>query len=126
MSDSRAIKELKTRLRTLKDEEIVLEMEAKEANRKWNAKQNEIKEVKKQIRKLETGVSINIELSEHAMCRYFERVKGVSPEKIMEEILTDEVKQMIETLGPNGKYPIAGGHRLVVKNNRIVTIEPAH
>jgi len=125
MKDSRQIKQLKTQLRTLKDEERVLEIEAKEANRKWNQKQNEVKEVKDEIRKLESGTSVNLELTEHAICRYLERVKGVTPEEIMDEIITDDVKRMVETLGPNGKYPIAGGHRLVVKNNRIVTIEPA-
>ena len=125
MKDSRQIKQLKTQLRTLKDEERTLEMEAKEANRRWNKKQNEVKEIKAEIRKLETGTSVNVELTEHAICRYLERVKGVTPEEIMDEIITEDVKLMIEKLGPNGKYPIKGGHRLVLKNNRVVTIEPA-
>jgi predicted nucleic acid-binding Zn-ribbon protein len=124
MKDSRDIKRLKTKLRTLQDEEHVLEMEAKDANRKWNIKQNEIRELKTQIKKLEGGVSANVQLTEHAICRYLERVKGLTPDDIIDELLTEDVVRMIETLGPNGKYPIKGGYRLVLKNNRIVTIEP--
>lgn len=126
MKDDRQIKQLVTKLHTLQDEQHQLEIDAKEANSKWNKKQNEVRELKAKIRELEGGVSANIQLTEHAICRYLERVKGITPEDIIAEILTPDVVRLIETLGPNGKYPIKGGYRLVLKNNRIVTIEPPH
>lgn len=126
MKDDREIKQLNTKLHTLQDEEHQLKLAAKEANSKWNLKQNEIREIKAKIRALEGGVSANIQLTEHAICRYLERVKGITPDDIIGEILTEDVLKIIETLGPNGKYPIKGGYRLVLKNNKIVTIEPPH
>ena len=43
-------------------------------------------------------------------------------EAIKERVLTNTVKTMIGNMG-NGKYPIDGGGKAVVRNNTIITVE---
>lgn len=93
-----------------------------------------------------------IVVSDHAIIRYLERVKGVDVELIKEaegittacdyevicclkhahnidinsikkEILTDKLKEMISIIG-DAKYPIGHGLRAIVRENTIVTIKP--
>jgi len=63
-----------------------------------------------------------VSVTEHAMLRYLERVKGMDLEALRSEILTDNLKLQIETLG-SGKFPIMRGVMAVVRGKNIVTIE---
>lgn len=62
-----------------------------------------------------------ITISDHAMVRYLERVKGIDIEEIRKEILTENVLDLIKTLGDNGSYPNKN-FKLVVRNKNVVTI----
>lgn len=68
--------------------------------------------------KEEKGITV----SEHAILRYIERVKGIDLKVIEEEIITEELKNNVIALGGNGKYPL-NGCRAIMKNFTIVTIE---
>lgn len=73
----------------------------------------------------ETGRSDELIVSDHAVLRYLERVKGLDIKALRQEILTDELKSLHTRLG-NGKYPIETGSdkgRAVINNNIIVTVE---
>lgn len=61
-------------------------------------------------------------ISEHAMLRYIERIKGINLDEIKTEILTPQLLSTVKTMG-NGKFPSGNGFRAVVKDNTIITIE---
>lgn len=79
---------------------------------------------KKQLSNVNIGIKqlqSNVVITEHILVRYLERVKGIDMEEIKKEILDDELKKQILTLG-SGKFH-RNGFRLIVKNNSIVTVE---
>ena len=59
-------------------------------------------------------------ISEHALLRFFERVKGFDLEQVKAEILTEQVKVLIRQLG-SGVYPV-NGFKIKVKDGTVVTI----
>lgn len=59
-------------------------------------------------------------ITEHAILRYLERVKGVDLEQIKDEMLPAKTKELIKQLG-TGIYPIYGG-KLKVQDNRVITV----
>ena len=61
-----------------------------------------------------------IEVTDHAVLRYLQRVAGVDIEKLREEI-KKETSLAGGVLG-SGKYMIGGGFRAVVSDGRVVTI----
>ena len=62
-------------------------------------------------------------LSEHAILRYLERVKGIDLDAITQEILTEERKEAIRNFG-TVKLPLEKGAKLVVREGTIVTVTP--
>jgi len=61
-------------------------------------------------------------ISEHALLRYIERVKGIDLEVLKKEIMTPQLATLIREMG-NGKHPSGGGFKAIVKNNTVITIE---
>jgi len=74
----------------------------------------------KKMRKMLRGVPLQI--SDHALIRYLERVKGVDLEAIKQEIITEKLLHLYHTLGdgelPNGE----DSTRCVICDGVIVTI----
>ena len=64
-----------------------------------------------------------VEVSDHAVLRYLERVGGVDIEGIRERLVPEHVKEQIKTVGA-GKFPVNGSYVLVVNgpNNAVVTV----
>lgn len=60
--------------------------------------------------------------SQHAFVRYFERVKGIDIQQVEKDIITDDIKNMVETLGGTGEFPHKEGFILVMKDKIITTI----
>ena len=60
-------------------------------------------------------------VSEHAVLRYLERVKGYNIAEVEHAILTPKVLKMIETLGGTGKFP-GDGFTIVMKDYTVTTI----
>lgn len=120
MSDFGKLKQLKTQLNKLRDELAVLKLDVANKQRDCSTKINSIKNIEELIDKLENG-NKTIAVSDHAIMRYFERVKGFNIDDIKKEILSQEVKDLIDKLGGDGKYP-NGEHQVVLKNNIVTTI----
>jgi hypothetical protein len=62
-----------------------------------------------------------LKVTEHAIIRYLERVKGLDIEEIEKEILTDSLKDMVTNLGNTGTFP-GNGFRILMKDGTITTI----
>ncbi len=117
--NSQTLKQLQTRKAklesTIADSKLTLE----DAKSELNKYTSQLASVNNQINQLKDK---DIIISEHAILRYMERVMGVDMEAIKERVLTNTVKTMIGNMG-NGKYPIDGGGKAVVRNNTIITVE---
>lgn len=61
------------------------------------------------------------EVTDHAVIRYLERVRGLDIEGIRSEILSPEVIQQMEVLGTTGKF-VNKNLQIVVKNNKVITV----
>jgi hypothetical protein len=66
-------------------------------------------------------LSQRIVVSEHAILRYLERVRGIDLDDIKKEILPEHVEAQVRTLG-NGTYPVGQTHKARVQNNVITTV----
>jgi chromosome segregation ATPase len=62
-----------------------------------------------------------VSISDHALVRYFERVKGENIEEVKSYLIPDKIQQQITTLG-NGKYPHPDGFFIVVEAGKVKTI----
>ena len=121
MSNLSKIKHLKSQLKNMKPELEVLKMDYINRQRIYSNKANQIKIIEKQIKELESVKEI--QLSEHAIIRYLERVKGFDMQEIKDLIITDDLKKQVETLGGNGVFPLGNtGKTIRLKNYTIITI----
>lgn len=113
------LKALETKLKKLVGlrEIVKKDLDAKQLESKQLL--NQINQVKREISNLSNDKTPII--SEHAILRYLERVKGLNIKEVENEILTEDVLKLIDTLGPNGTYPV-DNFRIVLKNNVITTI----
>lgn len=89
------------------------------SQRELSTKNRELNEVNAEIEAARSQEPPKV--SDHAVLRYLERVKGVDIESLKNEILSEPVLKMVKTLGGNGKYPNSG-FKLVMKDNTVVTI----
>ena len=119
MKEARKIKGLKSQLKIMEGDAEALKIEVANKQREYNAKLNAIKTIKEQIEKFENNK--NIKVSEHAIVRYFERVKGFDISDIEKEILTDEVLMLVEQLGGTGGYPNRN-FKVLMKDYTVTTI----
>lgn len=79
--------------------------------------QDELDEIKRQIKVINSDVTI----SDHAVVRYFERVLGYNIEEIRNTICPSDVKKKVKVL-TNCKYPVKD-FEIVVKDNKVVTVQ---
>lgn len=119
IKDDRLIKGLTSQLQKLTGESEALKNELSNKNKEYQSKLQAIKNLKSEIDKLSKDTTVKV--SEHAIVRYFERVKGYNIAEIEKDILSDEVLNLISQLGENGKFPNNGFH-VVLKNNTVTTI----
>ncbi len=119
MDKTRRLKGLQSQVHTLETDVGLLKTEIASKQRSLEVKVNEIKRLKDEMKKIDNTTQIKI--SEHAMLRYLERVKGINLEEEEGVIVTDKLKSMVDTLGGNGTYPI-DGFQVVMKNYTITTV----
>lgn len=85
-----------------------------------------VAEFGEQLAKVEADLArpIDIVISEHAMLRYLERVQGMDMDELQQTI-REEFR--LESLSMKlGEYKLVQGDwRLIMKDNTLVTIEPA-
>lgn len=118
--DNQILKRLQTEQKELSDIVQSLEDKKKEVNEDCSKKKSKLDQVKKRIREL-TSLENGVIVSEHAMLRYLERVRGVNLKELHDAILTHEIEEKIKTLG-NGVYPVGGTHQVKVRDGTVVTI----
>ncbi len=66
-----------------------------------------------------------IKISDHALVRYLERVKGENFDEIRKEIVPEKVLDAIRTLGGKGEYPVQIGeieYMVRVDNHTVITL----
>jgi len=119
MENIRKVKGFKSQLIQLNADADVLKLRISNSQKELSQKLNSIKQINSEIEKLNQQEGIRV--SEHAIVRYLERVKGLNVEEIQKEILTDTVLKLIEVLGGNGTYPNYG-FSIVIRNNIVTTI----
>lgn len=119
MDDVRKIKGLKSQLKFIADDADSLKNDIDNKTIEYNKKLQQIKNINSEIRKIDNNKKLKV--SEHAIIRYFERVKGFDISKIEDEILNDTVLDMVEKLGGSGRYP-NNGYQVVLKNLTVTTI----
>lgn len=60
-------------------------------------------------------------VSDHAVVRYLERVKGMDIAAIRKEILPDKLNKMTKVMG-SGYYPVSDAFKIRVKNGVVITV----
>ena len=95
---------------------------SKEAQRRAQEAANIREALVAQLEAAEASRNTDIIVSDHALLRYIERVYECNVDELREQMLSGNVKHLIQSMG-TGKYPIEGG-RLVVRDNTVVTVLP--
>jgi chromosome segregation ATPase len=119
MKEVRQYKQLQSQLNTMLGDADALKIEVANKQREYNQKLQAIEKIKNEMAKLNNNE--NIKVSEHAIVRYFERVKGFDIEQVEKEILSEQVLNLVDKLGGNGSYP-NGGFSVVMKNYTVTTV----
>lgn len=117
----KTLKEMQSHLNTLKQKE-------KMTKRILGDSQKELEEIRRHI--VSAQVKINnfsneedIEVSEHTVIRYLERVVGLDIKELKSKILTDSVIDKIKFINGNGEIRTEDGYSLVLKNYTIITLK---
>lgn len=99
-----------------------LRKEATEAHKKHQASQTKVRSLTNRIKELQSAAAeVEPVVSEHALLRYLERVKGIDFTALKAEILSPEAAEAIK-FAKNGR--IKGSEfELVFKNSVVVTVE---
>lgn len=120
MKEIREIKGLQSQLSKAQGDAAALKLDIANKQREHNQKLEVIRGLKAKISSISNNK--NVRVSEHALIRYFERVKGFNTEDIEKEILSADILKMIETLGGSGTFPNANGYQLLMKDYTVTTI----
>ena len=81
----------------------------------------QIKQIDVDVGKLE-NVKPGIRITDHAVLRYLERVKGLDLKEVRRELLPVEIEKQIRAVGCAGVYPVFKSHKLRVRDNTIITV----
>lgn len=119
MKDIRKIKGLKSQLKKMEGDYEALNIEFKNKQRELVEKQKYIQRLKDSISNIEKNKVLKV--SEHAILRYCERVMKLDTNQVEKEILTDEVKNLVNTLGGSGTYK-SNGYKVIIKDYTVTTI----
>lgn len=112
-------KELESQLAIVEGEMSAIKTNISNKNKDLSLKEKIAISLREQIAKFKNTNEPNV--SEHAILRYLERVKGIDLIELKKEILSEKVLKMTKTLGGNGSYP-NNDFKVVMKNNTVVTI----
>lgn len=118
IKDSQKLKQLQSRKARLEIDVEMLSRNSKEANSAYAQAKNKLMGV---IQELRQHQGADITVSEHAVVRYLERGMNLDIDSIKAKILSEDTTTLIKNLG-NGKYPIGGGLKAVVRDNVVVTV----
>ena len=116
------LKGLQTQLSKARAEESTLKTEAAALQRKHTQARQAVQSLEKRIEEL-SRTAPEPTVSEHALLRYLERVKGVDLEALRQEILDNGTADAIAFAG-NGRIKKGGTDiTLIVQNSVVVTVK---
>ena len=119
--DPKFIKGLRSKLTSLVTSYDLLKFEISNKQKDQAKLKIEIDSLKENLASYENDQELRV--SEHAVIRYLERVKGIDMEVIKAEILDEAIVNIIEKLGESGSYPSKDSKFLaLVKNYTVVTV----
>ena len=119
MIEVRQYKQLQSQLNKMVGDADALKIEVAIKQKEHQQKLKAIENLKIEMAKLNTKETFKV--SEHAVLRYFERVKGFNIGDIEKEILPENIKILTNTIGGNGKFAV-NGFSIVMKNFTITTV----
>lgn len=120
VKDSQTLKGLQVRKARIESDMVQLRESSKAAQRAFSDAQSQLASVNAQIESMRSA-SKEIVVSEHAILRYLERVKGLDLDSIRKEIISEETSIMAKAMG-NGSYPIHNGFKVVIKDMTVVSV----
>lgn len=120
VSREQHLKQLRTRKQKLDGEVAALDQEQRDAQRRYNERIRQRDEIAKSIEELEQQAS-EPGISEHALVRYCERIKGLDFDSIRDEMLEGR-REQIAFMG-SGQIDMGDGHKMVIKNRIVVTVK---
>ena len=118
IKDVRKLKQIQSQLNQLSGDAEALKIEVAAKQKEYEQKLEAVRRLKKEISKLDDET---LKVSEHAIVRYFERVKGYDISEIEKEILSESVIKLVEQLGGNGSYPNEN-FSVVMRNYTVTTV----
>lgn len=119
--DKSKLKGLETQISKLKSEVDLDKLQLSTIQKSIKSKVERIKELERKLNKLKGSSKLIV--SEHAILRYLERIKGLDTNEVIESILNEDLLEVYTKLGTSsGKFP-CNDFKVVIKNNVIVTIE---
>lgn len=92
--------------------------------RRLNFKAKEVIEARDRVAdKLKQCEDSEIRWTSHGLLRYLTRVKKcrVDEEALLAEVVTDELQDLVDTLGGTGRFP-CGDYTLILREHCIVTV----
>lgn len=114
------LKQLITRISNLIKENNLIDNDIRNLKNK-KRENNKLKfSLEQQLKELQDR---ELQVTEHALLRYCERILEIDMEEIKELILSKEILEQVEVLGVNGKFVHSDGFRVIIKDNKVVTIE---
>lgn len=124
IENSAKLKNLTTQLKKLEQERLHLDNEISSLGQQRNDLNRRLRKISDEIEKLKSNRSSKVVLSEHAILRFLERVKGFNLKELNSQILPDSSNSAIETLG-SGRFPVGNPptHFLVIRDRVVVTVE---
>lgn len=119
MKEVRQYKQLQSHLNNMLADADTLKIELANKQREYSQKLQAIEKLKTEMSKLNNNK--NLKVSEHAIVRYFERVKGFDIDQVEKEILSEQVVELADKFGGNGTYP-NDGFSVIMKNYTVTTV----
>ncbi len=112
------LKGLQTRQTKIKSTLSLLKQDESDLKRRKNKALQDLQQIESKMHSINKAEP---SFTEHGMLRYLERVMMINLADIKNSVLDEKTVKTIKTIG-TGKIP-QNGYTLVVKNNKIVTIE---
>lgn len=116
----KALNAAKQKLSNLETQLMTLKQHLSAINQQYTKLLDEKKTVLNQVKRLEAE-NTEIKVTDHALVRYLERVKGFDIEAVRNEILSEETIGLIREFDGNGTFP-CNGYRVVLVDNSVVTV----
>lgn len=120
MKDARKIKGLESQIKALQADADVIKERIKTDQREAHQKLKRIEELQVEIERLNHNGEIKV--SEHAIIRYLERVRGLDIKALEAEIINGQIRDLVDKLGGSGEFPSGTGFSVKMKDYTITTI----